>query len=257
MRGSYSTLETRALRPLRALLARILGPVVWLLVKLRVPPNAVSLSQIPIGIAAAALVAYSPRVSFLLFVFAVVIDGIDGALARRLGKESNHGALVDQVSDHAREIAMIAGLAYSGALNGGLAAAYAFSHPLSNFMLYLGSAKLVRAPFARQDLDELLPVFYSSTSGLRSTISAIAAWGIDRLDGHRLVLAALVAAKPDVTPGDRTYRWGYSPNLLGSPKSAGFPREASDQTRQPDHQLASEIRVSSNTISRSPMAASG
>ena len=43
---------------------------------------------------------------------------------------------------------MIAALAYSGALNGGLAAAYAFSHPLSNFMLYLGSTKLVRAPFA-------------------------------------------------------------------------------------------------------------
>ena len=130
------------------MLARILLPVVWLLVKLRVPPNAVSLSQIPVGIVAATLVTYSPRVSFLLFVFAVVMDGVDGALARRLGKESTHGALVDQVSDHAREIAMIAGLAYSGALNGGLAAAYAFSHPLSNFMLYLGSAKLVRAPFA-------------------------------------------------------------------------------------------------------------
>ena len=148
MRGSYSTLETRALGPFRALLARILIPIVWLLVKLKVPPNAVSLSQIPVGIVAASLVAYSPRVSFLLFVIAVLIDGIDGALARRLGKESTHGALVDQVSDHAREIAMIAGLAFSGALNGGLAAAYAFSHPLSNFMLYLGSAKLVRAPFA-------------------------------------------------------------------------------------------------------------
>ncbi len=148
MRGSYSTLETRALKPFRALLARVLSPVIWLLVKLRVPPNAVSLSQIPVGIIAAALAAEAPRASFVLFIFAVVIDGIDGALARRLGKESNHGALVDQVSDHAREIAMIAALAYSGALNGGLAAAYAFSHPLSNFMLYLGSAKLVRAPFA-------------------------------------------------------------------------------------------------------------
>ncbi len=148
MRGSYSTLETRALKPFRAVLARGFSPLIWLLVKLRVPPNAVSLSQIPVGIVAAALVAELPRVSFLLFVSAVVIDGIDGALARRLGKESNHGALVDQVSDHAREIAMIAALAYSGALNGGLAAAYAFSHPLSNFMLYLGSTKLVRAPFA-------------------------------------------------------------------------------------------------------------
>ncbi len=148
MRGSYSTLETHALKPFRAVLARGFSPLIWLLVKLRVPPNAVSLSQIPVGIVAAALVAELPRVSFLLFVSAVVIDGIDGALARRLGKESNHGALVDQVSDHAREIAMIAALAYSGALNGGLAAAYAFSHPLSNFMLYLGSTKLVRAPFA-------------------------------------------------------------------------------------------------------------
>ena len=130
------------------MLARVLSPVIWLLVKLRVPPNAVSLSQIPVGIIAAAFAAEAPRASFVLFIFAVVIDVIDGALARRLGKESNHGALVDQVSDHAREIAMIAALAYSGALNGGLAAAYAFSHPLSNFMLYLGSARLVRAPFA-------------------------------------------------------------------------------------------------------------
>ena len=160
MRGSYSTLETRALRPLRAVFTRGLAPVIWLLVKLRVPPNAVSLSQIPVGIVAAALVAELPRVSFLLFVSAVVIDGIDGALARRLGKESNHGALVDQVSDHAREIAMIAALAYSGALNGGLAAAYAFSHPLSNFMLYLGSAKLVRAPFAVKSWMSFYPFLF-------------------------------------------------------------------------------------------------
>ena len=161
MRGSYSTLETRALKPFRAVLARCLFPVIWLLVKLRVPPNAVSLSQIPVGIVAAALVAELPRVSFLLFVFAVVIDGIDGALARRLGKESNHGALVDQVSDHAREIAMIAALAYSGALNGGLGRGLRLQSPALEFHALPGISKARSRSLCRQNLDELLSVSVS------------------------------------------------------------------------------------------------
>ncbi len=147
MKGdSYSTLERRALEPFRSAMRAALAPVLWPLVRFRVSPNFVSLSQIPLGIAAAVLISSLPRVALALFALTLVLDGIDGALARRTGKESSFGSLVDQFSDHTREIIMIAGLAFAGAVNGGLGTLYAFSHPLSNFMLYLGSTRGVRAP---------------------------------------------------------------------------------------------------------------
>ena len=123
-----------------------LTPLLWPLVRFRVSPNAVSLGQIPMAIVAAVLIGPLPRVALVLFALTLVMDGVDGALARRTGKESAFGSLIDQVSDHTREIIMIAGLAFAGAVNGGLATLYALSHPLSNFMLYLGSTRGVRAP---------------------------------------------------------------------------------------------------------------
>jgi phosphatidylglycerophosphate synthase len=145
---SYSGLEKLILGPFRQGLRAALWPAIWTLAKLGVPPNAVSLAQLPLGVGIVLLIEPAPRAASALFVFTLLVDGIDGALARHTGKASDYGALVDQVSDHVREITVVAGLAFVGGLNGGLAALYGIAYPLLNFLLYLGASRGVRAPLA-------------------------------------------------------------------------------------------------------------
>ncbi|MCY4114709.1 MAG: CDP-alcohol phosphatidyltransferase family protein [Chloroflexi bacterium] len=146
--GSYSRAERIVLGPFRRGMAVVLSPVVAALARLGAPPTAVSLSQIPIGFAAAALIMHAPRVALALFVGTLVLDAIDGALARKTGRESAFGALADQVSDHIREITFVGGLVAAGAMRGEIGVAYALLYPLVNFMLYAANRYGAEVPLA-------------------------------------------------------------------------------------------------------------
>lgn len=146
--GSYSRAERIILGPFRSGMAVVLSPVVSALAWLGVPPTAVSLSQIPIGFAAAALIMHAPRVALGLFVGTLLLDAIDGALARKTGQASAFGALADQVSDHIREITFVGGLVAAGAMRGEIGVAYALLYPLVNFMLYAANRYGADVPLA-------------------------------------------------------------------------------------------------------------
>lgn len=145
---SYSSAERRFLSPVRGLGLAVLRPLVLLLARLGVSPNQVSLSQIAIGAIIFFAITPYPRLAFVLMLLAIVLDGVDGALARHTGKASRYGALIDQYADHVREILVVAGLAYAGALNGAWAALYALAYTGCNITLLLCNANRVPIPLA-------------------------------------------------------------------------------------------------------------
>ena len=145
---SYSSFERRFLAPGRRLSLAIMRPLVLILARLGVAPNAVSLSQIAIGVAIFFLITPYPRLAFILMALSLVVDGLDGALARHTGRATPFGALVDQYADHVREILVVAGLAYAGALNGAWAALYALAYPGLNLTLLLCNSYRVPVPVA-------------------------------------------------------------------------------------------------------------
>lgn len=145
---SFSTAERRFLVPFRRGFAKLTSPAVWLLAALHIPPNAVSLSQIAIGILIVFLMPDQPGLATALFFLTLVIDGLDGALARAYGQSSQFGALVDQISDHVRETLMIAALAFVGALHPVPAVMYGLVYALFNFLLFLCNYRSVPVPWA-------------------------------------------------------------------------------------------------------------
>ena len=187
--GSYSRAERIILGPFRRGMAVVLAPVVAALARLGVPPTAVSLSQIPIGFAAAALIMHAPRVALGLFVGTLLLDAIDGALARKTGRESPFGALADQVSDHIREITFVGGLVAAGAMRGEIGVAYALLYPLVNFMLYAANRYGADVPLA-------------SRPGCRSTRSCSSTWR-SRSTGWTMP----ARRPPDSWPQRRSRRW--------------------------------------------------
>ena len=157
---SFSAAERRLLAPARRVLRMIYAPVVWPLARLGVPPNAVSLTQIPLAVAIAVLLPTQPRLAFALFVATLALDGVDGALARATGRSSRFGAFIDQYADHAREVIVVAALAAHGALHPSVAVLYALLYPGLNVTLHVCNTHGVAVPFAVKSYLTFYPALF-------------------------------------------------------------------------------------------------
>ncbi len=158
---SYSSLERKLLAPARGLLRAVYSPLVRVLAALHVSPNAVSFSQVILGAVVVALMPTHPRIAFLLFVAAIALDGVDGALARATNRATKFGALFDQYCDHAREVIVVAGLAWYGALNPFLAGMYGVTYPGFNLTLYLCNSYRAPLPFAIKSYLIVYPALFT------------------------------------------------------------------------------------------------
>jgi phosphatidylglycerophosphate synthase len=158
---SYSALERKLLAPARQLLRAVFSPFVRVLAALHVSPNAVSFSQVILGAVVVVLMPMHPRVAFVLFVAAIALDGVDGALARATNRATRFGALFDQYCDHAREVIVVAGLALHGALNPFLAGLYGVTYPGFNLTLYLSNSNRVPLPFAIKSYLIVYPALFA------------------------------------------------------------------------------------------------
>ena len=158
---SYSSLERHFLAPARRLLRAIYAPLVNVLAALRVSPNAVSFSQVVLALVVVWLIPTQPRIAFGLFVAALALDGVDGALARATNRATAFGALFDQYCDHLREVIVVAGLAWHGALNPFLAGVYGVTYPGFNLTLYLCNLHRAPLPFAIKSYLVVYPALFA------------------------------------------------------------------------------------------------
>ena len=157
---SYSAFERRLIGPFQQALLRITQPLVTLLARLGVHPNVLSFAQIGGGFVILALVPEHPRWAFLLFLAILLLDGIDGALARATGKASPFGALVDQYCDHIREITVVGGMALWGALAVLPAVLYGLAYTGLNLTVYLANAHGAPVPWAIKSYLVVYPALF-------------------------------------------------------------------------------------------------
>jgi len=157
---SYSALERRFLGPFRQALLALTRPVVSGLARAGVSPNALSLSQIPGGFIVLALVPEHPRWAFVLFLALLLLDGLDGALARTTGQASAFGALIDQYSDHVREVTVVGGMALFGALAVLPAVLYGLIYTGLNLTVYLANLRGVPVPWAIKSYLVVYPALF-------------------------------------------------------------------------------------------------
>jgi phosphatidylglycerophosphate synthase len=155
--GSYSRVESYGVRLIQRVTTKLLGPAVRLLVTLRISPNLISLLQPVLGLVMVLTVATQRRFTLALLLLALLLDGVDGTLARETGRASAFGALVDQFSDHAREVLLVAGLARIGALSSFWATLYALAYPGSNLALLVCNRQGVPVPVATKTYTTFYP----------------------------------------------------------------------------------------------------
>ncbi len=79
---------------------------------MRIPPNAITVAGLLITAAAAYLVSQDELlIGGLVFLFASVMDMLDGAVARLKGVESAFGAVLDSLADRLGEAVVLIGVA--------------------------------------------------------------------------------------------------------------------------------------------------
>jgi phosphatidylglycerophosphate synthase len=159
---SYSAVERRFIGSFRRHLLWATHPTVILLARLGVYPNVLSVSQVVGGFVFLALVPAYPRPAFLLFLALLLLDGLDGALARATGKASAFGALVDQYCDHIREITVVGGMALWGALAIVPAVLYGLIYTGLNLTIYLANAHGAPVPWAIKSYLVVYPALFLS-----------------------------------------------------------------------------------------------
>lgn len=157
---SYSAFERKIIGPFRQGLLRATRPLVVLLARLGVHPHVLSASQIVGGFVVLALVPEYPRLAFLLFLGTLLVDGLDGALARTTGRASAFGALVDQYCDHIREITVVGGMALFGALAVLPAVLYGLIYTGLNFTVYLANVHGAPVPWAMKSYLVVYPALF-------------------------------------------------------------------------------------------------
>jgi CDP-diacylglycerol--glycerol-3-phosphate 3-phosphatidyltransferase len=157
---SYSAFERRFIGPFRQWLLGVTQPLVRLLARLGVRANWLSFSQVPGGFVVLALVPAQPRLAFLLFLALLLIDGLDGTLARATGRASRFGALVDQYSDHVREVTVVAGMAVWGGLAVLPAVLYGLVYTGLNLTVYLANIHGAPVPWAVKSYLVVYPALF-------------------------------------------------------------------------------------------------
>jgi archaetidylinositol phosphate synthase len=101
----------------KAAIARGLAPVVERLERLGVSPDAVTLAAVPVGIVAGGLLLLSATVPVALLGVPVlaavrlVLNLLDGALARRTGRMHPRGELYNELGDRLADVAFLAPVA--------------------------------------------------------------------------------------------------------------------------------------------------
>lgn len=98
---------------MRARLKGVAEPLADALIRLGVSPNMMTLLGLGMNVAGAVLVAGGAMTAGGLFILVGgPFDGLDGAMARRLGQPTRFGAFVDSVTDRWSEMLILMGLLY-------------------------------------------------------------------------------------------------------------------------------------------------
>jgi phosphatidylglycerophosphate synthase len=180
---SYLGIERRLRVPLQRWAGRLLDPLTALLSRVGVSANAVSAFQVLLTAGAFYALPRRPRASLLLWLAALASDGIDGMLARRVGRPSTFGMLWDHTCDHAREALLVAALAHYGLVRPLWATLYAFTYPAQNVTVYLSNHYAVPLALASRNYLTFYPA-----------LIAYLGWGINALTPALLLATTTMAA---------------------------------------------------------------
>ncbi len=182
----------------RSRVGRAVSPLVRGLERMRVTPTAVTLLGLAVTVVGATIIgAGHPLTGAAVVAAGVLLDLVDGPLARATGRASARGALVDTVSDRLAELAIWAGIAY-----------FVAPDPLRVTLCVTGIGVSIMVPFVRAKAEaagvEGRGGWMGRAERLILLLTGVALYGLDlpTLDATLWAVTVLVG----ITVAQRFYR---------------------------------------------------
>src|SRR5947207_1833868 len=105
----------------------LLAPIASLLSRLGITPDMLSFASVALAIAFALLAPSYFSIAFWLLVASIICDGLDGVEARLTGKNTSQGSFTDAFCDQAVVAFSVAGMAWRGDIDAGLAILFVYA----------------------------------------------------------------------------------------------------------------------------------
>lgn len=189
----------------KSAIVRGLEPVVGWLARAGVSPDAVTLAAVPVGVVAGGCLLLSPTVPALLLAVPLlalarlVLNLLDGALARQTGRTHPRGELYNELGDRLADIAFLAPVAFLPGANQALVLLGVVGAVLASFAglapRAAGGDRIYRGILSKPGRMVLLSVF-----AVAALVAGPTAWGPF---GPLLVIGTILTAVERIVVGIR------------------------------------------------------
>jgi len=126
----FSDKEQKAQQKFKKLRDNLLGWVARCLKFLHITPNVISVTGLFVLVAFFYFAYTEPIIAFFILVLHVVLDGLDGVLARLTNTQSQGGAFLDMVCDHTGMVIVTVTLIFHTLLNPTIGVIYVYLYSL-------------------------------------------------------------------------------------------------------------------------------
>lgn len=185
--------------------ARVSAPLVALLVRLRVTPNALTWCGLFLGIGTAALIGLGYFIAGgLMVLFSGAFDMLDGALARATGRTTDYGGVLDSVIDRLSEAALMLGVLVFYIMTP--ATATAFSILSRDWSLVAVAAAIAAAAWPSYVRARAEAAGIDASAGFFTRPERVILIAIGLFTGQPALALAVLAGLSLVTTGQRLYR---------------------------------------------------
>ena len=185
--------------------ARVSAPLVALLVRSRVSPNALTWCGLALGIGTAALIGLGYFIAGgLMVLFSGAFDMLDGALARATNRTTVYGGVLDSVIDRFSEAALMLGVLVFYINTP--AAAPAFAIISKDWSLIMTAAAIASAAWPSYIRARAEAAGIDASAGFFTRPERVVLLAIGLFTGQPALALAVLTTLSIVTTGQRLYR---------------------------------------------------
>jgi CDP-diacylglycerol---glycerol-3-phosphate 3-phosphatidyltransferase len=191
--------------------ARASAPLVALLVRLRVTPNALTWCGLLLGIGTAALIGLGYFIAGgLMVLFSGAFDMLDGALARATNRTTVYGGVLDSVIDRLSEAALMLGVLVFYVNTPATAAV--FNILAKDWSLVVTAAAIAAAAWPSYVRARAEAAGIDASAGFFTRPERVVLIAIGLFTGQPALALAVLVVLSVVTTGQRLYRAGQAGN---------------------------------------------
>tara|TARA_Y100000310_G_scaffold267782_1_gene279975 strand:- start:9221 stop:9823 length:603 start_codon:yes stop_codon:yes gene_type:complete len=165
-------------------------PLIVLLAKLKITPSMISYFAVFLMVIFIFVLPHKPYLALSLMLFSLILDFVDGVLARYLKTDSDKGKFIDMICDNLNFTLLIIGLVVAGLIQGIFGAILVYVMAFSKVIRTIYHASTLKSDWKFKAVAGVLPNLYAAILAISFILHL--AFSISILNETAIFLSALL-----------------------------------------------------------------